>query len=95
MESEDLKEALLNLLSLLKKANNIEVEENINNTENDSISDIIEKIRNILWWNSDIFSNKVSNELENALSNLIKYYPQEISDKESFMMKVCLYFNFF
>jgi len=92
MDIDDLKDSLLNLLSLLKNAKNVENVEDIESKEEDSIQDIIEKVRSILWMNSSTFSKKVSNELEELLSSLIKYYPQEISEKESFMMRVCFFF---
>jgi len=85
MDSDDLKDSLLNLLSILKNTKNIDVP---NDAEKDSIEDIVEQIRSILWMNSNVLSNDVSEELEEALSGLIKYYPQDISEKESFIMRV-------
>ncbi|ORY25497.1 hypothetical protein LY90DRAFT_674842 [Neocallimastix californiae] len=87
MDSDDLKDSLLNLLSILKNTKNIDVP---NDAEKDSIEDIVEQIRSILWMNSNVLSNDVSEELEEALSGLIKYYPQDISEKESFIMR-CTY----
>ncbi|OUM60590.1 hypothetical protein PIROE2DRAFT_13608, partial [Piromyces sp. E2] len=87
MDIDDLRDSLINLLSLIKNNKKVENVKDIEVKEDDSIQDIIEKIRSILWLNSNTFSEKVSNELEELLSSLIKYYPQEISEKESFIMR--------
>ncbi|ORX46175.1 hypothetical protein BCR36DRAFT_585317 [Piromyces finnis] len=87
MDIDDLKDSLVNLLSLIKNTKDIVNDDDIKYNENDSLKDIIEKIRSLLWMNSKTFSDKVSNELEESFSNLIQHYPQELSEKESFMMR--------
>ncbi|ORX85658.1 hypothetical protein BCR32DRAFT_265503 [Anaeromyces robustus] len=90
MDIDNLKNLLINLLSLLKKTENIELEENNVDLEKATLQDVIEQIHSLLWLNSNLFSNQASKEIEEAFNNLITYYPQEISEKESFMMR-CTY----